>query len=465
MNASWLCVNLIFRAIQFLEVSKNSRYSFAEVGYCLSGQKNYGLQRCKMKILFVCVDRYPYDGACTSLLKKVFFKGGLVGNGNEIHITTYQQHFDDKNEETIDSVVIHRLLSPRFLSISELMRHKKNLRFFFTGMCIKLKKFFEQKLNNGGANLDKGQIKEFENFMRKICAKESFNVIVGVAGCYEMTIAGQAVSKEKKIPFILYQVDPFTDNVMFSSKFATQRMKIEKELYINSKKIFTTKFILSEMMKRLSLKELTNVEILEFPGVSVNRTPYINIRNKDYIECIFAGRVYKGVRNPSFIIKLFQKFPINIRLKLYGVSLKELRDKFSITSLPSNVECCGLVRVEKAENVIRNADVLVNIGNIMLNQVPSKLFSYISTGKPILNVCSNHDCPSKKYLEQYPCVMSIDEESFCSESVVKKTLAFLTENAGKVCDLNEIEAVYEKCTPVYAASRMRVAFLQACKEK
>ena len=37
-------------------------------------------------------------------------------------------------------------------------------------------------------------------------------------------------------------------------------------------------------------------------------------------------------------------------------------------------------------------------------------------------------------------------------------LNFLTENSGKVCDLNRIVRLYEKCTPVYAAKQMQAAF-------
>lgn len=413
-----------------------------------------------MKILFVCVDRYPDDGACTSLLKKLFFDGGLAEAENEIHIATYQYHFSDKSTETVDTIKIHRFFSPRYLSVSELLKKKHRLDLLFRGGMIKLQKKISLKLH-GGIILDKGQIKEFEKHLLRLCREEGYDVIVGVAGSYEMTIAAQNVSTSLQVPFVLYQVDPFTDNVIFSSKDVPQRLKIEKNLYKRSAQVFTTEIILTKMKERMSDAELANVEIMEFPGVSVDtslKKKPATCPKDDIIECVFAGRVYMGVRNPTFTIELFRKLPESIRLKLYGVTEKELKNFFSVSSLPDNVECCGLVRVEEAENAIQNADVLVNIGNIMVNQVPSKLFSYIATGKPILNVCVNHDCPSKKYLEAYPYALSIDEGSSCGDSVIQGVSAFLTRNAGKVCDLDEIKNLYEKCTPTYAANQMRAAF-------
>ena len=180
-----------------------------------------------MKILFVCVDRYPYDGACTSLLKKLFFNGGgLIEKGNEIHIATYRQQFDDKDDEIVDEVRIHRLF-------------------------VKIKKRAEQKLKNGYENLDKAQIAEFKKYLRALVEKENFDIVVSVAGCYEMAIAAQIVSEEKRIPYILYQVDPFTDNIMFSSRSAEKRIEIEKRLYRCSRKVFTTEIILSKMRERM----------------------------------------------------------------------------------------------------------------------------------------------------------------------------------------------------------------------
>lgn len=418
-----------------------------------------------MKILFVCVDRYPYDGACTSLLKKLFFNGGLIEKGNEIHIATYRQQFDDKDEEMVDEVRIHRLLSPRFLSTFELLSHKREMGLFIKGIFIKIQKRVEQKLKKGYEDIDKAQITEFKKYLRALFEKENFDIVVGVAGCYEMAIAAQEISEEKYIPYVLYQVDPFTDNIMFSPKSASKRMAIEKKLYRRSQKVFTTEIILSKMKKRMSKEELLNTEVMEFPGVSIDFSKGDRQQACDGIDCVFTGRVYRGVRNPTYIIKMFKEFPQNIRLKLYGVTAKELKDSFSIETLPNNVICYGLVSVEEAENAMKNADILVNIGNIMLNQVPSKLFGYISTGKPLLNVCANHECPSKQYLEQYPYAMSIDETQSCDDVTVKKVKEFLTGNAGKMCNLHEIEVLYEKCTPKYAASQMQAAFIRAYKER
>lgn len=423
-----------------------------------------------MKMLFVCGDHYPHDGACASLLKKIFFNGGLLNDQNKIHVATYRYNLSELNTEYVDGVKVHRFTSIKYIKFSDIIKSTYKINFIFPSLVMKLKRKILLKLSIG-VSLDKAQIKEFENYLKELCLKESFDVIIGVAGCYEITIAAQNVSTVFHIPFVLYQVDPFTDNSALPVKQVSQRMNIECNLYKKSVKVFTTEIIKSKMKKRLDEENLGNVEVMEFPGVSIdskiNRMPKSKCKNKEdnSINCVFAGRVYKGVRNPTFTLKLFSRMPENIYLNLYGITEKELKSFSFNQIIPKNVRCYGVVSIEEADNAIKNADILVNIGNIMINQVPSKLFSYISTGKPILNVCVNQDCPSKKYLEHYPYSLSINEDSICSESLVNEVISFLLGNAKKTSDLEQIKVMYEKCTPAYAAKQMENAFEHVYKEK
>lgn len=410
-----------------------------------------------MKVLFVCADRYPKAGACTNLLNKLFFEGGLL-ESNEIHVATYKYCLEDKSEENYNGVAVHRFLSTRFISQSELRKKPIRVWLLWKGTLNKIQRKFTSMLFKE-RELDLGRIAEYKKFLLQLCKNNGYEIIVGVAGCYELAIAAKDVAIEQSIKYVLYQVDPFTDNALYNIDYAGLRYKVEKDLYLSAEKVFTTQLILSKMIERMKGKKLSNVEIMEFPGVSVDSKRENRAKEKKKnINCVFAGRVYAGVRNPTYTIECFRRLPPNVNLNLYGVSETELKKLFSISSLPNNVKCYGLVSVEESEKAIQNSDVLVNIGNIMLNQVPSKLFSYISTGKPILNICANHNCPSKQYLALYPCALSVDEDSYCDDLTARNVLNFLIENSGKVCDINTIERLYKKCTPVYAAKQMQAAF-------
>ena len=94
---------------------------------------------------------------------------------------------------------------------------------------------------------------------------------------------------------------------------------------------------------------------------------------------------------------------------MYGVTESELSSYIGDIPRPKNLICYGVVDLETARKGIANADVLINIGNRLTNQVPSKVFEYISTGKPIINLCTMENCPTLSYMNRYPLGLSLIE--------------------------------------------------------
>ena len=53
---------------------------------------------------------------------------------------------------------------------------------------------------------------------------------------------------------------------------------------------------------------------------------------------------------------------------------------------------------ETARTMQAQADVLLNLGNAVDNQLPSKLFDYFAAGKPVLHLCVIENDPALPYL-------------------------------------------------------------------
>ena len=103
---------------------------------------------------------------------------------------------------------------------------------------------------------------------------------------------------------------------------------------------------------------------------------------------------------------------------------------------------------------INGSDILVNIGNSVINQVPSKIFSYISTGKPILNICKSSACPTIPYLERYPYVRNVIEGAAVSGELAEEVENWILKMAGKSMSYTVIEKEFENCTGNYIAKQM-----------
>ena len=58
----------------------------------------------------------------------------------------------------------------------------------------------------------------------------------------------------------------------------------------------------------------------------------------------------------------------------------------------------GLLPPEKAAELESGADILLSLGNAFDNQMPSKLFCYLGTGKPLLHLAVTDTDPTLPYL-------------------------------------------------------------------
>ena len=100
--------------------------------------------------------------------------------------------------------------------------------------------------------------------------------------------------------------------------------------------------------------------------------------------------------------------------EFYGQSCEYLKKHYD--SLPECVHLSGTVSAEKCIELTDSADILINVGNTCANQMPSKVFEYISSGKPILNIYFNDKELAMKYLKKYPCIMNVRSDENISSS-------------------------------------------------
>ena len=93
-------------------------------------------------------------------------------------------------------------------------------------------------------------------------------------------------------------------------------------------------------------------------------------------------------------------------------------------------------------------DVLINIGNSVLNQMPSKIFEYINCGKPIINIYKSPECPTLKYLTKYPLALNIPEENIKTDLAQKaeEVKTFIKANKTNRVSAEEIQRTFKANT-------------------
>lgn len=125
----------------------------------------------------------------------------------------------------------------------------------------------------------------------------------------------------------------------------------------------------------------------------------------------YFGRFYRVLRSPAPLLALLAGLAErrgDVTLDIYG-DLNDCADLFDAAppALNGRIRLHGLVDAASAAAAMAKAGVLVNIGNTTAFQLPSKIFEYAATGRPILNLAQIRDDSSAAFLRDYPAALTL----------------------------------------------------------
>ena len=113
-----------------------------------------------------------------------------------------------------------------------------------------------------------------------------------------------------------------------------------------------------------------------------------DVKNEKF-TMLFSGTFYRGFREPKSLIEaLYRLKNLNLRLQIAGRNELFLKD---FDKIKEKIEFLGFVPYEESLKLQDKADVLVNISNKQTYQVPGKIYEYIGSRKPILNIVHDED--------------------------------------------------------------------------
>lgn len=405
-----------------------------------------------MKILFILGNDFPYEGSCTSLLNNLLNTEVFLSSAHQFSVLALGSTTFCENREKVDHVDVYRTYLHANISKDECKKKAlcnpwKVLQVIFAKVYAKI----SRRMSNNAVN--QWDVREVVRRIEEV-GVEQFDILVPMFG--RQYIAAAALKIKKKYPnkrVVLYQVDPCASNEEYPASLRNELSEFEKELYRFSDRILTTPILLREAQQKYADEVVRKITAMEFPNV----VPKAVVQSNDKTtvrKCLYTGSLYSNIRDPEYTFRLFFHLDSQIRLEIVGGISAEDKAKCKKYEVTAH----GLKTLQETRDEIEKAHILVNIGNSMLNQVPSKLFEYISYGKPIVNICKNRNCSTLPYLENYPYALNLFEEENLIEEQRAKLIQFVKENANKSVPFDQIQKKYESCTPQYCARQMMNAF-------
>ena len=168
------------------------------------------------------------------------------------------------------------------------------------------------------------------------------------------------------------------------------------------------------------------------------RTASVEYRRTDKIKLIYAGMLYKVIRNPEYMLSVLSKVSnITIDMFIVGHECDAILSKYE----SDTVRVYGRADKEKYDQMIcYEYDVLVNIGNNSSNQTPSKTIELISTGRPIINFYYSKDA-QYNMIEKYPLGLNIGREDLCPVATIEE---FCSNVRGKQLAFEDVENLFSE---------------------
>lgn len=396
----------------------------------------------KPKVLVLALEYYSVQSA------NVFIVGRLcshLSNYYDITIATLKIG----NTPVKETNGVSQIIRTPFHSLNKLANSANN-------NCFDLLTMFFFKINNIiTKEVYKKDVYYFVKELTEMINIKDFDMILSISHPFSSHWCASILSERFDVPWLAYSLDPFFSMATLPKNKWTKRKKLEERVMSVASKVLMI-YPTSENYLHLSVEFNEKIIATELPGIVYDKYIDENDRsNHEDCRCYFIGGLYKDIRNPKAIMQAFSLMEDGISLSFIG---KWPGNDFSLSDfcLP-HIQYLGSKKEEEIPDIYHDADILVNIGNLVDNQMPSKIFEYISTGKPILNIYKIPNCPTLKYLSRYPLAFNIFEDDLVKDMdfYASKIQDFCLENKSKRVPLEFIMENYEANTDEKVAEFLR----------
>lgn len=308
--------------------------------------------------------------------------------------------------------------------------------------------------------------------LRRWLCKNAHNYDIIIATCspyYPLKVASEI---SDKVPVIYYKIDPVATITMpkhpsLDFQYATVENEIKFDNCVS--RIITTDVIFKYYNQLPTKVNADKVVLLNYPNI-VER----NISNEDNnivatfdrtkVNLCFIGTFYSDVRSPQYLLDLMEQLrDTNIVLHIIGsMGSCAKMIKTSMANGVTNVVYHGIVPPSVADDIMLQADVLLHVGNAVDSLMPSKILDYISSGKPILNICKIPTCPTLPLMERYPLGMTVNESDEITEELLDSITRFCTSSKDKSIPFDQIHQLYYDSTIDYVGDRFYDVIKEVC---
>ncbi len=301
------------------------------------------------------------------------------------------------------------------------------------------------------------QLIKTKRIIKQLEAVNSYSAIIGVMLPIEPALAAMSFQNS-----IIYELDGLTCNPDYRKgikKYLQHRVRIlEKEIFKKAGLIihlkcnkewfesckyrkFASKFVYSDIPNLIQIK-----------AYGENNNSFLEL---DKVRLVYAGALSKNYRSPIYMIKLLKNIAKKLNIEVFFYSHGDFQQLVKQEEIETNevIKLMDQVPPDVLESKLMKMDFLLSIGNSLTGNdrsLPSKIITYISTGKPIIHIAGNQNDSAIPYLEKYHLALIINPNDYFDDNV-NEVNNFISKHRGESVSFDEIYKMFPENTPEYTA--------------
>lgn len=412
-------------------------------------------------VVFVVGSYYPFFSAVGNCAEKVISK---LKNEYDISVVSIKDDASLGKHEEFDDYNIYRVENSYQKKLNRLDLKNNN-----NNPITKIK-FFKERLLNlitfllRSKSVDPDLINAYSSQLKTLNEKKKIDVVIPFVFPFESVLAAikfKEDSGSEKCAIIPYLFDNFSEsaslhrfNINRKIKYS-QNQRLERLMLKHATKVFAMHPLRNHFDATAAEAERAKILYVEHP-LLLNRELAASQDVSDEINFTYTGGLFRGVRTANSCLSLLDKLsdatPIKVNFYCFGNDLTAI-NKHSENKAKIFHNYRKVAR-EVAEQAIADADILINIGDVEGKQLSSKIFDYLSMGKPIIHFAYVDNCVNTQLLKKYPLahiVVQTPNHQY-STQVIEDVVTFAKSVKGKVMAFSEVAKVYPEALPATTAS-------------
>ena len=365
---------------------------------------------------------------------------------NNVFTVCYEDGDDTK---TIDQVKIIKIKIPAYLKDNATINESLRIIHYLESLTRKLVHIRNYPLRSTG--LLHKYIKVVQQIIEKygeITIVASFTPIEAVIAAYKLKL-----KYPKKVKIAYYSTDTLSneqgDSGLLPAAYREKcGMRWEKRLFSVYDRIFIMEchryHYFTEEYKDFQDK----MHIVNFPLFTRMENCAVKKKHQDLLNFVYAGTFYRVLRNPKFLCDCLLKLSQDKTIEVNILGSGDCNDIIEKAVLDSEgvIKFHGMQPHNIVIEYLSSADILLSVGNAESPMATSKIYEYMSTGKPIIHTYTYDRDPCIEPLKKYGNALLVKEGDGNAVLKIKRFIEI-----SKTLNYEEVEKTFITSTPKYTA--------------